>query len=244
MSVPTRDSRTKPLISEVQTLYGQIAAARRVAVTQQSVLTSNTPIIDILEQIYIPFVQDIGFWNTLQRVRAFGGFSRTYLEEVGVRFDIGPNDVNLANNRIILGDNGFAVDDPVRFVEHDVLYAPLVEGTTYFVIAKPTTGTITISTTESGSELDITSSGTGSNVIRFGLNSELNTLETAMEAVIDEIITAVPVTVTTLEIRARKFDKLLVSSTDGFSDAVLTAAQTATLRTKLLDVQNAIEAPV
>lgn len=244
MAVPTRDSRSKPLTAEVQKLLGTMAAARRIAVTFQTTLLSTTPIDDIIQGIYVPFAHFGGTWHTIENVRVLGGFNRLFLDEIGLRFAIGPDDVNVANNRIRLGDNNFAVDDPVRFNEHDVLPAGLAAGTTFFVLAKPTTGTVTLSATVQGAELDITSKGTGSNTIHFALNTQLNALETTLEAVIDEIITAVPVTTTTLEIRGQKFDKALASSTTGLSDATLTAAQTAALRTKLLDVQNDIEAPV
>lgn len=243
MSVPTRDSRNKPLTSEVASLLSDLAQARKLAVNQQAVLLSDTPIADIIKNIYVPLVRDVGFWETVKRVRLIGNFNRLFLDEVGLRFIIGPADVNPGNNRVVLGDNSFSIDDPVRFKEHDVLPGGLVEGTTYFILAKPTTGSVTLSATVQGAELDITSNPTGMNVLRFALNPELNAMETAMEAVIDQVILDVPVTAVTFELRSQIFDKALASSSNGLADAILTAAQTATLRTKLLDLQNSIEAP-
>jgi len=244
MPVPSRDSRTGPLTAEVNALLGLLSAARRLAVQQQATLSSDAAISHIVDNIYIPFVQTNGFWDTLKRVRALPGFNAAYLIEVGLRFTFGPAHVSPAPNRINLEGNGFAVDDPVRFIEKDVLPTPFVEGTTYFVLDKPTANTIRLAATVQGAVIDITADPVGSNVIRFGIGGPLNTLETAMEAVIDEIILAVPVTTTTLELRTHTFDKALASSTDGLADTVLTPAQTASIRAELLNVQNAIEAPV
>lgn len=243
MPVPARDSRTTPLTSDVARLLDVLATVRRLSVRWQTTLLGDTPVADIVDNIYVPFVRSDGYWRYVQDVRTRGGFSKLFLEELGMRFALGPADIKPTLNRILLGDNGLAVNDPVRWREHDTLPAPFVAGTTYFVLAKPTSGTITLSTTVGGVEIDITDSGTGSNVLRFGLNPELNVLEAALEAVIDEIIAVVPVTPTTLEVRALKFDKALAASNNGLSNSMLTAAQTATLRSKLLDVQNAIEAP-
>ncbi len=119
----------------------------------------------------------------------------------------------------------------------------MVAGTTYFVLAKPTTDTITLSITVQGSQINLTGKPTGGNVLRFALKPELDTLETAMEAVIDQVIADVPVTAT-LELRAQKFDKPLAASSTGLSDATLTVAQTAAIRADLLTLQNTIEAPI
>lgn len=248
MAVPTTASRGDSVSEDVAGLHQAISHARQLAVTWQTNLAAGDMAIEtLLNGLYVPLAANAdrgGVWRSIQAVRLLSGFHEEYLANVQLYFEFGPADVLLPGNRIAIGDNAFAIGDPVRFRQRDALPAPLLEGTTYFILDKPTLPAITLSTTPSGAEIDITSKGSGNNIIRFALNAELNALETAIEGVIDAIIAAVPTDNPTPNILSRTFDKTLASSTIGLADQVLTPAQTASIRTALATLQGSIEAPV
>lgn len=246
MAVPTAKSRGDVVSQEVLDIHRAIVTAREIAVTWQANLLSNTPVSKILNGIYLPYAAGVdygGIWRTLSSGRTIASFLKDYLTEIEMGFEFGPADVFPAQDGIEIGENNFSVDDPVDFIQRDTLPAPLLPDTTYFIQAKPTPDTVRFSATQSGAAIDITSQGAGLNVLRFNLGPELTALETALEAVIDEIILVVPQNNPGNEILAQTFDKNLAASTTGLADEVLTPAQTATLRARLLDVENAIEAP-
>jgi len=70
--------------------------------------------------------------------------------------------VDAATNVVTMdGWHGFVVNDTVSFSSSDTLPAGISAGITYYVKTVPTTTTMTLSTSEGGSELDITNTGTG-----------------------------------------------------------------------------------
>lgn len=250
MALPTKASRGLPVSQEISDLHDLIVRAREIAVTWQTTLIADTGINDILRGIYVPYAASAaenGIWHALAEAQELGGFYREFLQEIELYYEFGPADVKTGNDRIAPGANSLAIDDPVRLEEHDVLPSPFVAGTTYYIKDKTAAGALTFAAaapTAGEPAIDITTTGTGSNVLRYAPAAEINALEAALEAVIDEIVNVVPEVAVTAEIRAEKFDKALAFGATGLVQAVLTPAQTAPLRLKLADVQNAIEAPV
>ncbi len=66
----------------------------------------------------------------------------------------------------VVGPLSWAVNDEVRFNNYaGVLPAPLAEGITYFVKTAPGAGVYTLSATAGGLTLDLTTAGSGTNII-------------------------------------------------------------------------------
>ncbi len=248
MAVPTTASRGDSVAGEAEALHQTIAHARQLAVTWQTTLLSDVEIESLINSLYIPFAASAdrnGAWHLIEQTRGLARFHEHFLSPVGLWFEFGPADVLLPGNRIVPGENSFAVDDKVRFRSRDTLPAPLAEGTDYWVNSKPTAQALTLRATEgAGADIDITSKGAGDNVIRYAINADLNALETALEGVVDAIIAAVPTDNPTPHILGRQFDKLLASGTTGLAESVLTPAATSSIRTALATLQSSIEAPV
>ena len=249
MAVPTTASRTNSadVASEARSLHTRIDYVRQLAVTWQANLAAgNMSVESIINGLYIPLAASVnlsGVWRTVTAARALPGFTPEYLSAAGLWFEFGPAEVLLPGDRLVIGENEFAVSDRVRMQQRDTLPTPFAEATDYWVNTKPTAQAITLRATSGGSaDIDITAKGSGLNIIRYAVNVDLNTLETALEAAIDQIIADVP-TAAGGEILSRSFDKTLASGTNGTADEVMTPAQTADIRTDLAAIQNAIEAP-
>ena len=68
--------------------------------------------------------------------------------------------VTASNNRITVGSNtSFSINDPVVFTGS--VFGGLVVGQTYYILAKPTSTTVTVSTTVGGSVVDILADAAG-----------------------------------------------------------------------------------
>ena len=59
----------------------------------------------------------------------------------------------------------FSVNDPVKFSSTVAVPAPLVAGTTYYILTVPTTTTFTLSATVGGATIDLTDSGSGTTTV-------------------------------------------------------------------------------
>lgn len=247
MPLPTVQSSGDPLKARFDKVIGAMERARLISVTEKAVLAAgDTPIQTIIDGIYKPFARSAaegGLWHLISDLSAGKHFRNYYRAQLSKRISFVAGDENLTTDRITLDGNDLAVSDPVRIVGPGTPPTGLLVDTNYWIFDKQGQG-CSFKPTLGGAKIDLTAAGSGTNFVELRVGTDFTTLINALEAVVDEIIVEVPVTTTTLELRAVKFDKALASSTSGLSDAVLTSTQTATLQTKLQDVVDAIEAPV
>lgn len=241
MGLPNTASQTDTIDSDVKRLNTTLVQVRRISVNQKAALAAGPVSIDtIVSAIYVPFVSD--FWPTITELKGKPQVLDRYYEQIGRRILVDPDDTNLTTDRVVLDGNRFAVSDPVQLQGSGTPPTGLVKGTNYFVFDKQGDG-VSFKATLGGGKIDLTGAGSGAVWVEYRAIPDLNTLETALEAAIDEIITLIPVTTTTLEIRSQKFDKALAQGTTGLEEVTQTAVQTATLQTKLQDTTDTIDAP-
>lgn len=247
MALPTVDSTGDALKAKFDRVIVAMHNARAVSVKWKALLAAgDTAIQDIIDNIYVPFARDTtrgGFWHVILDLAAGKQFRNYYREQLSQRISFLAGDENLTTDRITLDGNLFAVSDPVEISGPGTPPTGLTIGTNLFVFDKQGQG-VSFKSTLAGAKINLTAAGSGKNFVDLRVGTDFTTLTDALEAVVDEIIVEVPVTVTTLELRSVKFDKALALNLDGLSQAVLTSTQTATLQTKLQDVIDAIEAPV
>ena len=241
--LPTPDSTGTPLKIRFDRVVSAVQRARLISINEKAKLAAgNVAIEQIIDNIYLPFARrssDGGIWHTIQEFSIGKLFQNFYANQLFQRLSYEPGDANLTTDRVSLDGNTFPLDAKVEWQGTGTPPAPLTKGTNYWVKDKQGQG-ISFSATLGGAKIDLTTQGTGSTFVSLRVGADFNTLITEVEAVIDEIIAMVPVTTTTLELRNVKFDKGLISSTNGLQQMVLTPAQTATLRTKLQAVTDAI----
>lgn len=247
MAVPTRVSRGSPFEIQFAKLNNALINAVSIAANQKTAMAAGLVLIsNIVNGLYIPFAgasSKQGIWHTVLDITADPAFMNYYYDQMHLRLLIDPDNINLTTDRITLNGNRFVVDDPVKFEGPGTPPAPLDKTSNYFVFDKLGEG-VSFKTIPAGAKIDLTNAGSGAVFCEYRAIPDINTLTTALEAVIDQVITDVPVTATTLEIRAQKFDKALASSVTGIAEVSLSSAQTATLQTKLQDVIDAIEPAV
>jgi len=83
----------------------------------------------------------------------------------GITIDLKPADIDFAGNLIKKKGHNFIVDDVVNFTTNGTLFAPVVAGTDYWVIASGLTDdAYKISATQGGPEIDFTDGGVGLHV--------------------------------------------------------------------------------
>lgn len=248
MPLPTVDSTGDPLKAQFDRVMVAMHNARAVAVKWKPILAAgDTAIQDIIDDIYVPFARATergGFWHLISDLTTGKHFRNYYDEQLSLRISFVAGDENLTTDRITLDGNKFAVNDKVRIEGPGTPPTGLVVGVNYWVFDKQGQGVSFKTSLVSGVKINLTAQGSGQNFVELRIANDLTTLITALEEVIDQIILAVPVTPTTLELRSVTFDKALATNLNGLAEVALTPAQTATLQTKLQDVIDAIEAPV
>ena len=248
MSLPTPDSTGNVLKRDFELVVKILQRARSVSVTEKANLAAApTAIRHIIDAIYRPFARstaDGGFWHSIVDLAAGNHFRAYYVEQLYQRIAYTSAEVKGGVERITLDGNKFSVNDKVRFVGSGDPPGNIVLKTNYWIKEK-VGDDCSFAATSGGSAINLVQSSAKGNVfVERRVGGDFTTLENALEAVIDEIITLVPVTAVTLELRSVKFDKALSNSSDGLEEVTLTEAQTATLRTKLQDVVDAIDAPL
>lgn len=249
MAVPTTKSRGSQYDEDFKKLTTTLIYARSLAVNHKAAMAAGPVTIEsIIDGIYIPFAAKAangGIWNTILNLTSNPAFMDYYYEQISLRFPFDADSVNLATDRITVDGNKFNVDDPVKIEGAGTPPGGLTKGTNYWVFDKNPAGTaISFSATVDGAIINLTTGTAGLLFVEYRGDTDFSALNTALEAVIDQIISDVPVTATTLELRMQKFDKALASSDTGISDVTLSSAQTANLQTDLQSVVDAIEAPI
>lgn len=247
MAVPTKESRGDPLRPAFDKISEAIRQARQIAVTwKQTMSAGSVSRMDVINGVYTAYAASTargGILNTIKHVRGIGGFEKYYNEQLALRFEFGSADVNTTTSRITLGGNRFVVDDDVRFRTTGALPTPLQTGITYWIHNK-VGDAVSFSTARTAvSALTLTTTGTGQSTCFMRIVGDLNTLETDLQAVIDEVVITIP-TGATAAVLAFQFDANLSASTDGIDPLTLTTVETSALRTRLTAVIDDIEPPV
>jgi hypothetical protein len=171
----------------------------------------------------------------IEEIRRTSDFHDEYARHRGLSFFFNcTDDVNAATDKIInLPDNHkFKQDHRVDFkLIQGALTGGLSEGVNYFLrtIDSPN-GTVTITTTEGGASDINLSNATGTAEMILNIKPDLSPLRTAIGAALTEIET-------NLTQRATTYDRENLEHT--FSTR--TAVETATLRTKLSDIEALID---
>jgi len=142
------------------------------------------------------------------------------------------DDVNAGNDRIInLPDNHkFKADHRVEFIiQNGALPTNLSEGTNYWV-RDLQLNALGVTTSEGGASNVNLTNATGTAEMLVNIRPDYNQLLTAVDAVLDEIEL-------NLTQRAPSYDRANL----GFTYSTRSTVETATLRTKLQDVENLID---
>jgi hypothetical protein len=251
MSLPTSHSIGSPLKDRFNFVVTALQDVRVLAVNQRADLSAGDVSVDtIINRIYKPMVRATnqgGYWNTLIDLAAGKQFRNYYKEQLSQKINFDPAEGvgwSTTTNRLLLDGNEFNNDDPVRIGGPGTPPTGVSKDTNYWVVDKTGLSGIGLAATFQGSKINLTAAGSGSCYLELRVAQDFTTTINAIEAVIDEIISVIPVTPTTLEIRSQKFDKTLSLNSNGLEEIVLNNIQTATLQAKLLDVVNSIEAPV
>lgn len=178
--------------------------------------------------------QNFASWKIrLDQIRRAPDFHDEYARYRGLSYTFNcTDDVNAATDKIInLPDNHkFKTDNRVEFrINEGALPGGLSEATNYFIRTVGTTD-VTITTTEGGgADVNLTN-GTGQAEMLVNIKPDYASLRTAVDAVLTEIET-------NLTQRAPTY----VQASADFSYSTRSTVETATLRTKLTDVENLID---
>lgn len=248
MPLSTIQSTGKPLQIKFDRVITAMQQARAISVTWKATLAAgNTPIQDIIDGIYVPFVQSTsrgGFWRTISDEGTGKQFRNYYRDQLSQRIAFEPGDENLTTDRITLGGNNFATGDPVQLAGPGTPPGGLTKGVNYWVFDKQGQG-VSFATAATATKINLIAVPTGHNFVEMRVGADFTTLTTALEAVIDQIVADLPVaTATTAEIQSLAFDKNLTFNPTGLKRSAMTATQTAEIQTDLQSVIDAIEAPV
>lgn len=230
VGIPTSVSHDKAMADLLDEANALFVNSERVARENRVLMAAGTVSDEVIENVWRFFARTE---KRLNEIRTAPDFHDEYARYRGLAYSFDSTaDVNAATDAIInLPDNHkFKLDNRIEFrILEGALPGGLSEGTNYFGRTVGTT-TLTLSATESGGSNVNLTNGTGRAEMLVNIKPDYASLRTAVDAVLDEIEL-------NLTQRAPTYDRANVD----FTFSTRTIAQTATLRTKLTDVENLID---
>lgn len=239
---PTTLSRVKRLLKQAEEVDQIVRDLRTTSQEFKSRLSAeDVPIEDIITGVFDPFVSAR---NRLLELVEDREILTVVARNIGLGAKFEPSEVDVANNRFLGTDPQYRDDDIIRLnpVGLSDLPAPFTSGTNYFAVGQDDSG-FSLSETEGGAAVDITTEGTGQFTLDVRLNSAGADVNQAVQKVINTIDNGVPKDADG-DVKSYKLDK--TGGSDGQSSIVyntLSPTQTTQLQDDLQGVVDTIEAP-